>query len=199
MQKIRRWYQGGPELDLEIDARFGELIESALNGGLRDWRETARGQLALVIVLDQLTRNVHRGTARAHAGDARALALSLEMIERGALAGFSSEEQLFAIMPLVHAEDLAMQERGVELAERLAAEAHTEDLRAAWAGGAQRTRYYRDIIRRFGRFPRRNAALGRVSTAEELEFIRAEDAGPGPLPAPPAPPAPPADEGASAA
>jgi uncharacterized protein (DUF924 family) len=183
MYKFRRWYQGGPELDVEIAARFRDVIERALTGGLNDWNETKRGRLALVIVLDQFARNVHRGTPRAYAGDARALSLALEMLERGDLEGLSSEERLFVMMPLVHAEYVAMQERAVELAENVVVDEPNAELKAAWAVGAARTRHYRDIIRRFGRFPHRNAILGRPSTAAELAFLEEEAKAPSPLPA----------------
>jgi uncharacterized protein (DUF924 family) len=183
MSKIRRWYQGGPELDREIEKRFGDVIERALTGGLGDWENIPRGRLALVIVLDQLARNVHRGTPRAYAGDARARELALGLIEGGHWAEFNAEEQLFTLMPLVHAEDLALQDRAVELADRMVEQASSEELRAAWALGAARTRHYRDIVRRFGRFPHRNAILGRASTAQELAFLAAEAQAAGPLPA----------------
>jgi uncharacterized protein (DUF924 family) len=175
MQKIRRWYQGPPAFDLEIDTRFGHLIDRAVGGELDSWTATPRSRLALIIVLDQFARNVHRGTPRAHAGDARALALALQLHERGETAAMNLEERLFAMMPLVHAEDLALQDRAVELAERLMLAAANEDLRSAWAHGAARTRHYRDIIRRFGRFPQRNESLGRDSSEAELAFLLEEE------------------------
>jgi uncharacterized protein (DUF924 family) len=181
MEKFRRWYQGGPALDLEIDTRFGGLVERALDGGLEHWAESRRGRLALVILLDQWTRNLYRGSPRTYAGDVRALELALRMLELGDLAALSEEEQLFAIMPLVHAEDLAMQDQGVVLAERIAGRASLPELEAAWAVGAARTRHYRSIIAQFGRFPHRNAVLGRRSTPEELAFLRAEEGAPSPL------------------
>lgn len=171
MEKFRRWYQGGPELDLEIDTRFGGLVERALDGGLEHWAESRRGRLALVILLDQWTRNLYRGSPRTYAGDARALELSLSMIELGDLAVLGEEEQLFAIMPLVHAEDLAMQDEAVLLADRIAEGAPPGELRDAWMVGSARTRHYRSIVARFGRFPHRNAVLGRRSTAEEVAFL----------------------------
>lgn len=181
MSKFRRWYQGGPELDLEIETRFGKVIESALVGELEDWTRTLSGQLALVIVLDQFTRNVHRNTPRAYAGDRRALALSLAMLERGAHASLDSEAQLFVMMPLIHAEDVAMQARAVQLADRVVVEEPREELRPAWAIGAQRARHYQSIIARFGRFPHRNAILGRYSSDEERAFLEAEAKAAGPL------------------
>jgi uncharacterized protein (DUF924 family) len=176
MHKIQRWYRGTPELDLEIGARFGGLVERALEGAHQDWTETPRGRLALIIATDQFPRNLYRGTRRAYAGDARALTLALDMLERGDTTALGLEGRLFAMMPLVHAENLKLQERSVELAEGLVAAAPSDELRAVWATGAARTKHYREIIGRFGRFPGRNAALGRQSTPQELAFLREEQA-----------------------
>ncbi|MDF3065152.1 MAG: rane protein [Polyangiaceae bacterium] len=181
MAKFRRWYQGGAELDLEIHTRFGPLIESALAGGLDDWTKTLSGQRALVVVLDQFVRNVHRGTPRAYAGDRRALSLSLAMLERGAMASLDSEAQLFVMMPLLHAEDVVMQARAVELADGLVRREAREELRPAWAVGAERARHYQSVIARFGRFPHRNAILGRATSGEEQAFLDAEAKAGGPL------------------
>lgn len=180
MHKLQRWYVGSPALDREIDRRFGEVIERALEGGYEEWVDSPRGTLALIVVLDQLARNVHRGTARAHAGDARALKLALWLLKLPEVTAFNLEERLFAMMPLVHAEDPQMQDRAVELAEQIAAAAEDEDLRAVWSMGAGRTKHYREIIRRFGRFPHRNVALGRPSSAEELAFLQAAEVAPAP-------------------
>jgi uncharacterized protein (DUF924 family) len=175
LQKIRRWYQGTPQLDLEIDTRFGDVVEQALNDGLEGFPDDPRSRLALIIVLDQFARNLHRGTPRAYAGDARALALALQMLEGGDTAALPLEERLFALMPLVHTEDLEMQDRAVELSEQMVTAAPNDDLRSVWSTGAARTRHYRDIIQRFGRFPHRNAILGRKSSAEELAFLADEE------------------------
>jgi uncharacterized protein (DUF924 family) len=181
--KFRRWYQGGAQLDLEIETRFGDVLERALSGGSSDWAETPRGRLALVIVLDQFARNVHRGTPRAYEGDARALALALEMLERDDMNGFGSEERLFVSMPLVHAEYAAMQERAVELADGIVMSEPNLELRGPWSFGAARTRHYREIVRRFSRFPQRNAILGRASSEEELAFLEEESKAAPPIPA----------------
>lgn len=180
VNKFRRWYAGGEQLDAEIRTRFGTLIIAALAGELAHWRASLRGKLALVIVLDQFTRNVFRETPRAYAGDVAARELSLSILDSGVDRQLSLEEQLFVVMPLAHAENLELQGRSVALADRMR-DASPAQLREAWAIGAQRTRHYQATIARFGRFPHRNAILGRDSTPEELEFLEAEAKKPGPL------------------
>ena len=170
----------------ELRERFGALVEAALAGQLEHWRATWRGRLALILLLDQLTRNVFRGTPRAYSGDRAALALALEALDDGSFGAHSQDEQLFVMMPLVHAEDLGLQERAVELARGLLERA-PEALRETWQTGYARTQHYRAVIARFGRFPQRNAILGRPSTSEELAFLEEEQQRPGPLaPASPA-------------
>lgn len=180
VNKFRRWYAGGDALDAEIRTRFGTLIIAALAGDLADWQATLRGKLALVIVLDQFTRNVFRGTPRAYAGDVAARELSLSILDSGMDWKLSLEEQLFVVMPLAHAENVELQARSVALADRMRDDSPAH-LREAWAIGAQRTRHYQSTIAQFGRFPHRNAILGRSSSAEELAFLEAEAKKPGPL------------------
>jgi uncharacterized protein (DUF924 family) len=180
LAKYQRWYQGGPELDQAIGARYGTLVEAAVAGKLDAWRPSASGRLALLIVLDQFTRNIYRGTARAYAGDAAALALALETIDGGVHGTYSLDERLFVLMPLVHAESLELLSRAVLLADEMVSEAPAE-LRQPWAFGAQRVRKYQALIERFGRYPARNAALGRSSTPAELEYLAEEAARANPL------------------
>jgi uncharacterized protein (DUF924 family) len=168
MAKMKRWYQGGPALDEEIRAKFLTEVETAVAGGLEEWTATLRGRLALVILLDQFTRSVYRGDARTYAGDARAQSLALGGLSR--LGELPSLERNFLLMPLVHAEDLALQERGVAEVARVVEEA-AEWQRPILAMGIEQTRKYRDVIARFGRFPHRNQILGRTSTPEEEEFL----------------------------
>lgn len=175
LAKYQRWYQGGPQLDQEIRQRYGALIEAAIAGELGSWRSSVSGRLALLILLDQFTRNVYRGEARAFSGDAAALELALDSIDRGAHYSYSLEERLFVLMPLVHAESVELLSRAVPLADEMASDAVPE-LREPWAFGAQRVRKYHALIGRFGRYPGRNAALGRTSTAAELAYL-AEEAG----------------------
>jgi uncharacterized protein (DUF924 family) len=171
MVKIRRWFRGGPAFDDEVRAKFGQTTEDALAGKLDAWLAHPKGWLALLIVLDQLTRNIFRGNPRTHAGDPRAVALALEAIESGRYDALGFEERGFAHTPLLHAEDLALQERFAELVTKFVASV-PEAVRPGWSAGLEQSKKYLDIIKRFGRFPHRNEILGRQSTPEEIEFLR---------------------------
>ena len=156
-----------------IRSRFAELVEQALRGELDSWAASPHGRLALILVLDQLPRNIHRGTARAFAGDAAALALTLEGIESGADRMLDACERVFFCMPLQHAESLAMQEKAVEVFGSLARAADDEQ-RAFVESCVPYAIVHRDIVRRFGRFPHRNAILGRESTPAERAYLAAD-------------------------
>jgi len=165
------WFRKSEALDEVIRSRFGPAIARAATGDLDVWKASARERLALVILLDQFSRNAMRDTPRAFAQDPRALALAMEAIEAGEDASLLPIERAFLYMPLMHAEDRAAQARGVALFEKLAANAPpslTEYLRSS-LGFA---RAHRDIVERFGRFPHRNAVLGRATTPEEAEFLK---------------------------
>ena len=166
----RRWFNGGAEFDREIAARFGTTLDAALCGELAGWGVTTDGALALIVVLDQFARNVGRGTPRAFAGDAQALALALAMIASGGDRRLPPLRRWFAYLPLEHAEDLALQQRSVELFERLLADAGAH--REAIAGALDYARRHRDVIARFGRFPHRNEILGRASSGDEAAFLQ---------------------------
>jgi uncharacterized protein (DUF924 family)/uncharacterized protein (DUF952 family) len=169
-KKIARWYGGDAELDREIAARFTEDVERAVAGELKDWEQAPRSRLALILLLDQLTRSLYRGTWRAFASDARALHLAIDGIERFRDHPWTLDERQFWLMPLLHAEDLAAQARGVALFPKLVDDAPAE-LRPFYAMGIEQSNKFHDVIARFGRFPHRNEALGRVSTDDELEFL----------------------------
>ena len=175
--RSKLWFGGGAEQDATIRRRFGALVESALGGGLAEWERALPTRLALLIVLDQFSRNVHRGQARAFAGDARAQRLALATLDAGEDNDDSDRETLarvgrvFLYMPLMHAENLALQERCVACFTAL----HDNSppaLRETLAGNLHFAIEHRDTIQRFGRFPHRNAALGRDSTAEEKVFLK---------------------------
>ncbi len=168
--KVRRWFQGGPDFDRAIEARFSRLVRKALAGDLDAWTATPRGRLALVIALDQLPRNLHREEPRAYAGDARAQEIALEAMDAGAQRALSAEERIFLNMPLVHAEDPVLQERAVAEARALAADAEPS-VRDALSMAVEQAAKYRDVIARFGRFPHRNVILGRESSPEEEAFL----------------------------
>jgi uncharacterized protein (DUF924 family) len=169
--KIRRWYMGGEAEDGTIRARFGDTIERALAGDLDVWLATPHGRLALILVLDQMTRSVYRGSARAFAGDHRAQALAMETLESWALGDLTFEQRHFLYMPLLHAEDAALLDRYNELFPRSLASV-PEWARPLLGDGVEQGLKYRDLIRRFGRFPHRNDALGRRSTPDEVECLK---------------------------
>jgi uncharacterized protein (DUF924 family) len=168
--KLVKWYRGGPTLDAEIDAKFGDDVLAALEGKRDVWLEHAKGWLALLVVLDQFTRNVFRGDPRTHAGDARAAELALEGLDSGKTRALPLEERHFALMPLLHSENPDHQARYAEEIREVVAAA-PEALRFFYAMGIEQSDKYRDIVRRFGRFPHRNALLGRTSTPEEEAFL----------------------------
>ncbi len=165
------WFGGGDEQDEQIRHRFGALVASALGGGLNDWESDLPARLALVIVLDQFSRNVHRGQARAFAGDARAQQLVLATLAKREDESVARVGRVFLYMPLMHAEDPGLQARCVECFTTL----HDDSppaLREKLAGHLRYAKEHRDTVLRFGRFPHRNAALGRESTAEEQVFLK---------------------------
>ncbi|UUZ64067.1 DUF924 domain-containing protein [Polaromonas sp. P1-6] len=169
----KRWFGGGAALDQEIKTRFGAQVVQALGGGLQDWENGSAqpsSRLALVILLDQFTRNVFRGTGRAFDGDARAQRLVLDTLAHQADRQLPWVARVFTYMPLMHAEDQALQDEGVACFERLQADAPAA-LKPRLQGNLDAARQHRDIIARFGRFPYRNAVLGRVNTPEEENFL----------------------------
>jgi uncharacterized protein (DUF924 family) len=169
--KVKRWYAGGPEEDEVIRVRFADTVERALAGDLDSWAATARGRLALVLLLDQMTRSLYRGSARAFAGDARARRLATAMLDDGSLRELNHEERHFVYMPLLHAEDAASLDRYNEVFP--ASLASVPDWARPMLGdGVEQGVKYREVLRRFGRFPHRNAALGRTSTPEEITFLQ---------------------------
>jgi uncharacterized protein (DUF924 family) len=166
----KRWFGGGAELDAEISARFGNNVEAAVAGGLQDWEQPPLNRLALVILLDQFTRNVFRGQAKAFAGDARAQQLVLEALANGTDLQLPWAGRVFLYMPLMHAESLALQDECVARFTRLQADA-PDSLKPRFQGNIDFAHQHRDIIARFGRFPYRNTALGRLDTAEDKDFL----------------------------
>ena len=178
-RQAQRWMAGGPEVDREITERFGEVLGQARRGELDHWADTARGRLALIVVLDQFSRNVYRGSPLSYAQDEKALRLAVEGIELGMDRELSEMERFFFRLPLGHSEDLTLQERSalhersVSHAEEEAANAPSH-LRAGAEFGVSQARAARDVIARFGRHPHRNEILGRESTAEEIEYLRTE-------------------------
>ncbi len=160
------------ERDAAFDAACTNLAAArdlAKAGVFDAWAATPRGGLALVILLDQLSRNLHRGSAEAFAADAKARAIARAMIARGFDLRLTPVERIFVYLPFEHAEDLADQDSSVRLFEELDAAIGGETLDYAVR--------HRDVIRRFGRFPHRNAALRRANTADEDAYLAESDAG----------------------
>ena len=158
-----QWFDGDdPGLDDMIRRRFGDLLTQARDGALDDWAGSPRGRLALIIVLDQFSRNIHRGSGESFAGDAKAQGLTVDGIAAGLDKPLTFAERHFFYMPLMHAEDVELQRQCVVQFEALKAEAE---------GLVGYARGHADIVERFGRFPHRNAMLDRNSTPEEAAFI----------------------------
>jgi uncharacterized protein (DUF924 family) len=171
---VSRWFVADPENDSELERRFGDLAASAARGELDAWRSTPRGRLALILLFDQLPRQLHRGTAAAFAQDAKALELTLTGIERRMDRELAPFERAFFYMPLQHAESLPIHDLGTGKFEALAAETRTlPNIGKALDGFAKAAHEHREIVARFGRFPHRNRTLGRESTPEEAEYLAA--------------------------
>jgi uncharacterized protein (DUF924 family) len=167
---LTRWFQRDKIFDLEILNRFGDDITRAGRGEFDWWKDSARGRLALIILLDQLARNAFRNSAKAYAFDAHARNLCHEGLTIGADRELGPVERLFFYLPLLHSEDLQDQQQSVECFERLLAQAPSGQTRQ-FAGWIDVARRQRGIIKRLGRFPHRNAALGRASTPAEQAFL----------------------------
>lgn len=155
-----RWFAKDEAFDARLGRRLGGLASAAAGGRLDGWAGTARGALALVILLDQLPRNLHRGRPDAFAQDPKARAVASRAVDQGLDRSLTPRERLFLYLPFEHGEDLADQDRAVALIGAL--------------GDAEQTDYavrHRAVVRRFGRFPHRNRVLGRESTPEEVAFL----------------------------
>jgi uncharacterized protein (DUF924 family) len=164
-KRQKRWFEKSDAFDREVRERFLPFYEEAATGKLAHLKESAEDCLALIVLLDQFPRNMFRGTPRAFATDAMALEMARHAVARGFDRALLPVERLFVYLPFEHSESLEDQERSCELTRPLDAYPETNDV----------YRYallHRDIIRRFGRFPHRNAILGRTSTPEEIEFLK---------------------------
>ena len=159
------WFNATPEFDAELREDYLATYQAALNGELADWADTAEGALALVICLDQLPLNILRGQAESFAGEAPARQVAATAIAEGLDQALTPMQKAFLYMPYMHSEDLADQDRALELFEQAGL---TDNLH--WA------KHHREIVARFGRFPHRNAILGRESTAEELAWLASDEA-----------------------
>ena len=156
------WFRKDEAFDEAVRRRFGDIYERAAAGVLDGWCEEPNGALALVILLDQFPRNMFRGTPQAFATDEKAKAIGVRALARGDHENVEEDLNAFLAMPLMHSEDLADQDAGVDWMERIGNEANRKSARE-----------HRAIVSRFGRFPHRNAVLDRSTTADEQAFLDA--------------------------
>ncbi|MDF9776318.1 DUF924 family protein [Pseudomonas baetica] len=169
-QKGKLWFGKRDSQDLEARERFGDWVEQALAGGLSEWMQRPDGWLALVLLLDQLPRMIFRDTPKAFAGDLRAQ----KLVAQGIAADFDRQlqpiQRVFIYLVFEHSENLAVQNEGVSRYLELVAQQPETD-RVLFSGYLDYAERHQRVIAQFGRFPHRNAVLGRESTAEELEFL----------------------------
>jgi len=164
-----KWFESTPEFDEEIRRRFFADYERAAAGALEEWKQEARGCLALILLLDQFSRNLFREDARAFATDPEAAAIAAYAVERGYDNEVPAFQRMFFYLPFEHSEDKDVQRRSVELFQALAEDAGSDS-------GLEYAIRHQRVIERFGRFPHRNAVLGRESTPAESEFLASPEA-----------------------
>jgi uncharacterized protein (DUF924 family) len=159
------WFNSTPEFDAELKEKYLHFLERAERGELDDWANDARGALALVIILDQLPLNMFRQQARSFETENKARQVADLATNKGLDQSLAAEQKAFLYLPFMHSENLADQDKSVELFENAGL---TENLRYA--------KHHRELIQRFGRFPHRNRILGRESTAEEVDYLNSKEA-----------------------
>ena len=164
------WFKNGADYDTEIFSRFGSDYFRAVDGEFNSWAESPRGRLALIILLDQFSRHIHRGGAEAFAQDEKAQQLCIEGISAGDDQNLHPVERSFFYLPLEHAEDLERQNLAIEAYSQLIQDV-PEQYRQPFEVALEWAQKHHYVIERFGRFPELNEILGRESTAEEIAFI----------------------------
>ncbi|HLB57896.1 MAG TPA: DUF924 family protein [Gammaproteobacteria bacterium] len=169
--RARIWFGEDEETDQEIKWRFTTLLESALAGQLADWEKTPRGQLALIIMLDQFTRHVYRGSDKAFEYDEKVLSICLSGMRAQADHSLSLIERVFYYFPLLHSEQITHQEQSLRAYRTLVDLAFSET-RVIFDSFLKFANHHYAIIQRFGRFPQRNRALHRESTQAEIDFMK---------------------------
>ena len=163
-----RWFKKDADFDRALEQRFGDLLMQARNDQFDHWPDTARGSLALVILLDQFSRNIYRESSKAFEADPKALQLTMDGIQKGFDEKLTMEQRSFYYLPLRHAENLEMQKLGLE---------KTRELNDAGYGSDKYALSHLAIIEQFGRFPHRNRVLGRSNTSEEELYLKDGNAG----------------------
>lgn len=172
LQHKTQWFTKSPAFDEELRERFGVAVEAALGGALQHWSAQGPWQhLALVVLLDQFTRNIFRNTPKSFAGDPQALTLALQAMQSGADQQLPEVVRVFMYLPLEHAEDPAMQQRCVAAFDAMHQAAQDAELREYLAGSLDYAHRHQVVIEQFSRFPHRNAILGRASTVQEAEYL----------------------------
>lgn len=173
VEKAGRWFNGGSDFNTQIRRRFEANVQAAKAGELSSWETTPHGMLALILLLDQFTRNIYAG-ARAFEADAQALALAKKAVENSFDLKLKHVQRVFIYLPFEHSEKLAMQELSVSLFEKLCSDVPPA-AELPFLNMLDYAKRHYEIINRFNRFPHRNAALGRASSAEETEFLKTPD------------------------
>lgn len=170
-EQSKIWFGGGPVIDQEIRSRFGDLVQDAANHKLDSWKQTLKGRLALIVLIDQFSRNIYRGMPEAFASDSMAQELSIEGLALGEDLKLFPVERVFFYLPLEHSENLGLQKLSVRKFQELA-ELVPFSLSSIFKSYADYAVRHYVIIEKFGRFPHRNIVLGRESTEEEVEFLK---------------------------
>ncbi len=174
----RMWFAKSDELDTQIRQQFEPAVQAAMAGGLADWEADSWSALALIVLLDQFSRNIYRNTAKAFAGDARALAVSHRMQAQGQDQLLPAVLRVFVYLPMEHSEALAEQARSVQaFTDLVASAAGDEAVQAYLRGSLDYAQRHQQVIAEFGRFPHRNAALRRSSTPAEQAYLAQPGAG----------------------
>lgn len=173
-KRARIWFGEDPDIDHDIKEQFNKVLLDTIAGEKEDWKSEPRGQLAMIIVLDQFSRHVYRSTPKAYAQDAISLDICINGIQKEVEHGLSLIERVFYYFPLLHSEDLTYQEQSLHAYQILADLAFSET-RVIYDSFYKFANHHYSIIQRFGRFPQRNVVLGRESTAEELIYLQELD------------------------
>jgi uncharacterized protein (DUF924 family) len=169
--RARIWFAEDPLIDQEIKTRFGPVVEQACNNKLDHWLDDPRGQLALILVLDQFSRHVYRDTPQAYMQDAKALMICMQGAKAETEHALSLIERAFYYFPLLHAEDTYIQEQGVH-AYYLLSQYALEETQPIYDSFLQFAHFHQEVIERFGRFPLRNGIMNRASTVDEQAFLQ---------------------------
>jgi uncharacterized protein (DUF924 family) len=174
--KMDLWFGKSEETDRYVTEQYKELLEKAKRGELDDWAEDHEGLVALVVLLDQFSRNIYRGSAEMYAADEKVLAISKDTVERGVDVNMPAAHRIAVYMPFMHSEKFADQEKCVELFEKLHDEIEGEAKKMV-SENIKWAIKHREVIKKYGRFPHRNEILGRDSTEAEKDYLAQPDAG----------------------